>query len=590
MENKDLHLRLSSLNNETVDSTVKGTRGSKIMNRKRVVEYFVMITCLISLVSCGPKAEAEYRVEFDSNGGTQVVSIVTDGKSTLSFPEDPTKEGYLFMGWYWDDEFFLNPFAENSLTRKPITDHLTVYAKWEGIIDRTYQDLMDHTALSPISIDFWHGYKSGQITMIESVVNEFEELYPMIDVVIKPYGDFASLKGSVIMEINAGKTPNVIAGYPDQFPQYVAAGLVPLESYMDHVDESIGIDIADFPQAYMVENRQYESEITYGIPFTKSTEVLLYNKTFFDAHHLEVPQTWDQVRNVSLEILSIVTDIVAQTPDGNGRKIDAVSDLDFTEVSLQSFYPFTYDLQDNLLITAIRQWGGSYSENGEDYLHGTLQFDNSITREALGFFQTMYRDHLFAPPVQWSEVYGVNSFGAYNTLMSISPSELAYHYASEEQPFELGYAPIPYQSADHAVVLQRGTNLAVLNMDSELERLASWLLVRYLTGEGNVDFALDANYLPVRQSGIASEEYQSFLAKNTGTSSELSKAAIATVATSYLTEGHSIQWEVYSDPAFWGSDDIRKAIEGIIPAITFHGESIDDQIEEVLGHFPHNIE
>ena len=62
----------------------------------------MIITLLlgVSLSACGNTVE--FTIDFDSNGGTEVSSVKTDGSSTVSIPDNPTKEGFIFGGWYWD--------------------------------------------------------------------------------------------------------------------------------------------------------------------------------------------------------------------------------------------------------------------------------------------------------------------------------------------------------------------------------------------------------------------------------------------------------------------------------------------------------
>ena len=55
--------------------------------------------------------------------------------------------------------------------------------------------------------------------------------------------------------------------------------------------------IDDFIAGYYNEGKQFEDGKMYTLPFSKSTEVLYYNKTFFDAHGLQLPKTWDDLDN-----------------------------------------------------------------------------------------------------------------------------------------------------------------------------------------------------------------------------------------------------------------------------------------------------
>lgn len=71
--------------------------------------------------------EETYRVSFDSMGGSVVESItgVAEGE-TITLPNPPTKEGFVFGGWYRDTSCKV-PFTEKS----KVTKDITLYAKWE---------------------------------------------------------------------------------------------------------------------------------------------------------------------------------------------------------------------------------------------------------------------------------------------------------------------------------------------------------------------------------------------------------------------------------------------------------------------------
>lgn len=71
--------------------------------------------------------EETYRVSFDSMGGSVVESItgVAEGE-TITLPNPPTKEGFVFGGWYRDTSCKV-PFTETS----KVTKDITLYAKWE---------------------------------------------------------------------------------------------------------------------------------------------------------------------------------------------------------------------------------------------------------------------------------------------------------------------------------------------------------------------------------------------------------------------------------------------------------------------------
>ncbi|MDR2827940.1 MAG: InlB B-repeat-containing protein, partial [Acholeplasmatales bacterium] len=67
-------------------------------------------------------------INFDSNGGTYVETINDVPGSLVTFPTDPTKNGYTFAGWYFDDNTFLLPLEEPYSVMPNQTVNL--YANW----------------------------------------------------------------------------------------------------------------------------------------------------------------------------------------------------------------------------------------------------------------------------------------------------------------------------------------------------------------------------------------------------------------------------------------------------------------------------
>jgi uncharacterized repeat protein (TIGR02543 family) len=76
-----------------------------------------------------------YTVTFDSNGGSAVSSQTVYDGSLATEPTEPTKEGYIFNGWWYDgtEAAGLWDFDENT-----VTDNMTLYADW--IVDNSGAD------------------------------------------------------------------------------------------------------------------------------------------------------------------------------------------------------------------------------------------------------------------------------------------------------------------------------------------------------------------------------------------------------------------------------------------------------------------
>ena len=75
-------------------------------------------------------ADSHYTVTFNSNGGSAVGAITNVKKgSTITLPASPSKDGFIFDGWYTDKDAITSPFSATTI----ITSDLTLYAKWTAV-------------------------------------------------------------------------------------------------------------------------------------------------------------------------------------------------------------------------------------------------------------------------------------------------------------------------------------------------------------------------------------------------------------------------------------------------------------------------
>lgn len=72
-------------------------------------------------------ASGVWTVTFNTNGGTPEPESQIRANLPATKPDDPTRSGYVFAGWYTDEACT----AAYDFT-KPVTDNITLYAKWEA--------------------------------------------------------------------------------------------------------------------------------------------------------------------------------------------------------------------------------------------------------------------------------------------------------------------------------------------------------------------------------------------------------------------------------------------------------------------------
>ena len=72
-------------------------------------------------------------VTFDFDNGSDVKTEKVENGKTISAPAAPTKDGYVFAGWYTD-----KALTQKYDFSKPVIDDMTLYAKWEEVPVDTY--------------------------------------------------------------------------------------------------------------------------------------------------------------------------------------------------------------------------------------------------------------------------------------------------------------------------------------------------------------------------------------------------------------------------------------------------------------------
>lgn len=101
----------------------------KELKNDKLLLLETVISCFILLFVVGLALYSflipRHTVLFNSNGGTTITSKRVKHNKTISEPEIPIRDGYEFVGWYYNDEEYL---FDNK-----VTENIELIAKWEEI-------------------------------------------------------------------------------------------------------------------------------------------------------------------------------------------------------------------------------------------------------------------------------------------------------------------------------------------------------------------------------------------------------------------------------------------------------------------------
>ena len=88
-----------------------------------IIACIVVIVVMLAIDLQNPG----FTITFDSKGGTDVAAQNQMYGQLLEAPEPPTREGYLFTGWYRDPACY----EQWNLETDTIQEDITLYAGWE---------------------------------------------------------------------------------------------------------------------------------------------------------------------------------------------------------------------------------------------------------------------------------------------------------------------------------------------------------------------------------------------------------------------------------------------------------------------------
>ena len=347
---------------------------------------------------------------------------------------------------------------------------------------------------SKVTVNFYHTMGAKLRDVLDAWIPEFNKMYPNITIVHGSKGDYPGLRDQITTELNGGNSPSLAYCYPDHVALYnKARAVAPLDDFIastatvtkaDGTTEQMGLtqeEANGFVRGYYEEGRAYGDNVMYTLPYSKSTEVLYYNKTFFEANNLTVPTTWDEMETVMQQIVEIDPSCV----------------------------PLGYDSEANWFITMTEQLGTPYTSTteGQRFLFNV---------EANQAFVARLREWYQLRLVTTEETYGSYTSDLFTetdpsktrSYMCIGSSAGASYQCPDPvtnennevvYPFEVGVALPPQIDKNNPKVISQGPNLCMFKKSNKQEMAATWLFMKFLTTNMGLqaNFSAASGYAPV---------------------------------------------------------------------------------------------
>ena len=357
----------------------------------------------------------------------------------------------------------------------------------------------------PITIEMWHYMNGGQADALNSIIEDFNATNDKgITVNAISQGSIVDLNKKVISAAQSNSLPAIINVYPD-----VATGLIEdkklvnLSSFINDKNVGMADEMDDFVDTFIEETSQWNNGEVYGLPMTKSTEVLYVNKNMLES----LGYTLEDLEDLTFE------------------KLAEISNKAVTELGVAGF---GFDSSSNAFISSLKMDGLDFVDS-----KGTINVDNEWVREYMTFFQKQAESGAFR--IAGEDKFLSNPF-VNQKMLCYQGSSAGYAYLNNDGAFEIAVVEVPVFEGKDKAVMQQGASLFVTNNVSAEAQYAAYEFVKFATNaENTAKFATATGYLPVRKSAIETEIVKNILNDETSLYSQVYNVAQKSLPYAYYT-------------------------------------------------------
>jgi multiple sugar transport system substrate-binding protein len=329
-----------------------------------------------------------------------------------------------------------------------------------------------------VKVTFWHGMGGPLGRVLTSLIDEFNETHPDIEIESVSMGRYTALSQKIMAAVAAGKPPVMAQAYENWTIELIMSkSIIPIEE-MIRGPNGLSQESLDDILPVFIRNNQWDG-IIWSFPFNKSVRTLFYNKDLFEESGLDrehPPQNWDEYYGFSKTI--------TKDFDNDG-------------------YPEIWGTAGQV---NVWMFGNLLLQNGGSFLDETGQrvaFNSREGAEALAFMQKLIAGDVgfIASGYEYQNDFLANKVGM------IEGSTVSLAFIRGKYDFELGIAPLPGRKQRGVTIA--GTNVVVFSKTTQRERDAAWTFIKWFTDtEQTARWAAGTGYAPVRRSAFESEVLQ----------------------------------------------------------------------------------
>ncbi len=415
---------------------------------------------------------------------------------------------------------------------------------------------------NPVTLTVWHYYNGSQQEAFRSLVEEFNDTVGRekgIYVKCTSKGTVGELEeavqDSLEKKVGAEKMPDMFSAYAD------TAYMIEQQGGLANISQYITEDeLSEYVDSYVEEGYIAEDGGLRIFPVAKSTEILMMNKTDWEAFAGDTGASQEELSTIE-GIVNLAEEYYnwtdAMTPDINGDG--------------KAFYG--RDSMANYFVIGMRRQGTEIFQvdNGKV----TVNDDKDKIRRLWDNCYVPYIKGYFA------------SFGSFRSddvktgdLIAYTGSTASAMYFPDEietaegsMPIDYAVLPAPMLEGEESYVIQQGAGIVVTKSE-EVREYASVEFLKWITeAEHNIRFGCEAGYLPVKKDAVTKEKLDEVI--------ETNKLHVSNKMYDCLTNviDNAQDRKLYACQSFSGASRARKLLE-----YSLSDKAAEDrqQVEEAL--------
>ena len=423
----------------------------------------------------------------------------------------------------------------------------------------------------------------------KDLIAAFEAENPHIKITTVYQGSYSKIAEAVKAGIDTGNIPTIASTYQDNVATYVDAEV----SYdMSEFAKELEKD-SDFNKNYLDIEKGCFNGKYYSLPYSKSAETLVINKTVFDKvgagesgttttkesngktvnvytapvaaeskTAYTIPQNMFEVAEVARKMKADYPDLFAEQRDDEGY---------FKAV------PFCWDSTENMFITMMENSSAEYTDGSAADLGSKIKWNTQAAKDVVIQLKKWNNEGLIATQNQLpitinsKHKYSSDMVVAGKIFMSVTSTSGARYFATDggfqaQLNHNVNWAA--GTKADDAKVISQGPSLTFFRNKDTAVNEAAFKFYKFLTNtENSAKLAVNTAYFPLRASSYQTEDVKKLTsAVNTATaeSKYSAKNSDYTGQALKLNETYASKNNYYMSDAFVGSADIRTAVGNLL--------------------------